>query len=111
MKELSISVDGVSAASIESIVETLQRAIDETGDAEEWKSIVYTPSGFDVLPPGGEQMLLEFPQEAWTPERAKILRDFFARMSIKVSYESIYGEADTKTFTPYRRIDSTEASE
>jgi len=111
MQEINIVVEGALAESMEAIVWMLQSALAETRDPEEQISIYFSESGFDILPPGGEQMLLAFPEESWTPERGEILTAFFARMTFNVSYESIYGKRETKVFTPFRSTDSTEASE
>ena len=110
MKEIQIYVDE-EPTGIQAAVEVLQALINATGSEEEWKNVIFTSSGWETLPPRAEQLLIEFPLEAWTPDRGKIFRSFFARMTIEVSYESIYGKAFTKTFTPYRTPSSSETTE
>jgi len=102
MKTIKIWLDGALVENMQFIAETLLGEMSETASPGELEgvTVTYTPSGYDILPRGGEQMLLEVPQEVWTLERSKILRGFFDRISIEVSYESIYGEAFTRTFTP-----------
>ena len=112
MQELKTFVDD-KPLGLREIAESLEEQINTTSEDEEdkWIGIAFASSGWEVLPPRAEMMLLEFPSWAWTTERGKILRGFFARMTIDVTYESIYGEAFAKSFTPYQSVDSAETSE